>query len=408
LIGNKEKNEKAEIAPEPSVQPVSKGAKRSRSIFSYYLPVILVAVVSIALFTLASSWLAGQAASERQAQLTRSLAVAVQQEIGALVQGKVELASVLARDPWLASVLEKGEQPGKVAKRLRERLPEARLVVVVPASWNDEKVLEALSGSYAAADMFQEVLSSRGVVPAEAVKDREGKQYLLVAIPVLSANRVMAVLFAGFPLEVVKKSFDGLQLNDAYVALEQVFAGGSLLLASSGDKSRKEAAVGGLKVPGTIWEVHYAAPAVAGISWPLLLSLVLGGALLLLAVTLFGYLRLARDCKADMGLMVALVDATLKRKGSATPTPHLTEARPAMELLARYAQATFTAEKAGKSENRAGMAQIVVEEIEPEERQKIEPLVEAQLPLAILKRWRRPSVWPWAVSFRRPASGRCS
>ena len=383
MIDKKKGNTKEEAAPEPSVQPVSKGATRSRGIFSYYLPVILVAVLSIALFTLASSWLAGQAAAERQAHLTHSLAVVVQQEVAGLVQGKVELVSLLARDPWLSSVLEKGEQPEKVAKRLQERLPGAALVVVVPARWNDEKVLKALSGSYAAADMFQEVLRSRGVVPAEAIKDREGKQYLLVAVPVLSGDRVTAVLFAGFPLGALQGAFKGLQLKDAYVALEQVFAGGSLLLASAGDESRKGAAVGGLKVPGTIWEVHYAAPAVAGISWPLLLSLVLGGALLLLAVTLFGYRRLARDCKADMGLMVALVDATLKRKGSATPTPHLDEARPAMELLARYAQATFTAEKAGKSENRAGMAQIVVEEIESEERQEIEPLVEAQLPLAI-------------------------
>ncbi|RTZ76922.1 MAG: hypothetical protein DSZ01_07590 [Gammaproteobacteria bacterium] len=368
MIGRKKKNKNknGEAAPEPSVAMASKGVTRSRSIFSYYLPVILVAVVSIALFTFASSWLAGQAASERQDRLTHSLAVAVQQRVAELVQGRMALVSVLARDPQLEAALKRGEKPGNVAKQLQERMPEATLVVVVPARWNDEKVLRALSGSYAAADMFQEVLRSRGEVPAEAIKDREGKRHLLVAAPVLSGNKVEAVLFAGFPLGVLKKSFSGLQLNDAYVSLEQVFAGGSLLLASAGDDSLK-GAVGKIKVPGTIWEVHYAAPAVAGMAWPLLLSLVLGGALLLLAVTLFGYRRLARDCKADMGLMVALVDATLKRKGSATPVPHLAEAKPAMELLARYAQATFTAEKAGHSENRAGVAQVIVEEVEPEE-----------------------------------------
>ncbi len=386
MIGRKKKNKNknGEAAPEPSVAMASKGVTRSRSIFSYYLPVILVAVVSIALFTFASSWLAGQAASERQDRLTHSLAVAVQQRVAELVQGRMALVSVLARDPQLEAALKRGEKPGNVAKQLQERMPEATLVVVVPARWNDEKVLRALSGSYAAADMFQEVLRSRGEVPAEEIKDREGKRHLLVAAPVLSGNKVEAVLFAGFPLGVLKKSFSGLQLNDAYVSLEQVFAGGSLLLASAGDDSLK-GAVGKIKVPGTIWEVHYAAPAVAGMAWPLLLSLVLGGALLLLAVTLFGYRRLARDCKADMGLMVALVDATLKRKGSATPVPPLAEAKPAMELLARYAQATFTAEKAGHSENRAGVAQVIVEEVEPEEIQEIEPLAEEQLPLSIFR-----------------------
>jgi hypothetical protein len=300
----------------------AQGVSRSRSLFSYYLPVILVAVVSIAIFTLVSSWLTGKAAAERQQRLTRSLATAMQQDVADLAHGKVALVVALAGEPWLGRVAEEEAEVEKAAAALRKRLQGATRVVLVPARWHDEKVLEALSGSYAAADMFQEVLKARKVVPVEMIKDREGRQHLVVAAPVMAGRRVKAVLFAGFSLEEIRRRFTDLQVTDAYVALAQVYAGGDLLLASAGDRSLEKKTVP-FDVNGTIWQIRYAAPAVAGMGWPLLLSLAAGGALLLLATTFFGYRRLARDCKADMGLMVALVDATLNRKGGgdANPSP---------------------------------------------------------------------------------------
>ena len=387
MLGRKKTKEKNEIPPQqPHEEPIeASGPSRSRSIFSYYLPVIVVAVVAIAGFTYAGSWLTSQAASERQQRLAHSLATAVQQQVAAVVKGKRELLVSLAREPRLASLASDEKKRRKVASQLQRHLADSTLVVLIPASWNDEQVLQGLHGSYAAAQTFQKVLTTGKAAPAEVIRDRQGRQHFMLAAPVMAAGEVAAVLFAGFPVDLLTQGLKTLGLSEARVVLEQVVSGGSLLLASSGD-SDNDATDGELKVPGTLWRVRYAAPVVAGMAWPELASLVAGGALLLLAVTLLGYRKLARDLKADMGLMVALVDATLKRKGSATPVPHLAEARPAMELLARYAQATFTAAKAARgTENHAGMAQMVVEDLERQPAEEMEKLAEEQLPVTIFR-----------------------
>ena len=377
MIGKKKKAPGETVSP-PSPVSSAQGAARSRSLFSYYLPVIVAAVFAIALFTFTSSWLASQAAAERQARLTQSLATAIQQQVTELVRGKMALVSMLAADPRLAVLSGKDAEVKKLQLRLQRRVKDASFVVVIPVEWNDEKVLKALSGSFAAAAMFQKVLKMRKEAPAEVIRDEAGKQHLVVAAPVGAGDALRAVLFVGFPVQEVTRGVAQLRLDEAHVVLEQVVPGGSLLLAQAGRNSTGNKAAK-LDIPGTIWQMRYSPPGVPAMAWPMLLALMAGGAGLLLLVTWFGYRRLARDCKADMGLMVALVDATLKRKGSATPVPRIEEAQPAMELLARYAQATFTAEKASQSENRAGMAQIVVDEVDTEVTQEAQPLAEEKL-----------------------------
>ena len=380
----KKKRDEESSAP---VTVQTKGAKRSRSIFSYYLPTLVVAMIAIAAFTFASSWLASQAASQRQARLVTSLAQSVQKQVSELVQGKIGQVSILASEPGFIKLARQEGKLQQLREMLTKRLPGSTLVTVVPSRWEDEKVLRAVSGSYAAADLFQQVQRSRKAAPAQVVTDKSGRKHILLAVPMAGPEGVVAVLFAGYPVELLKPGLEELGLSESAVVLEQVVDGDTLLLAGSGDLPRK-AFDGRLQVPGTIWQVRYAPPPVAGLSLPMLLGLVAGGAILILLVTLLGYRKLAHDCKSDMGLMVELVDATLKRKGSATPTPHLQEAQPAMELLARYAQATFAAEKAAHSgENRAGMAQVVVEEgeVPAQAGQEVARLSEEQLPATIFR-----------------------
>jgi len=366
--------------------------KRSRSIFSYYLPVIVAAVIAIAVFTWSASWLSSQAASQRLGRLTRVLAQAVQHQVTEAVRDRSRMLEMLAGQPAVVSALEKQGEPGRLRQQLTKKLPGAGKVVPVPAGWRDEKVLETLSGSYAAAEMYQVALKKRRSPPAQVVRDGRGKQQMLMAVPVKHDDKVVGALVAVFPLDFLRQQLTGFDLEESYVALEQVYAGARLLLASAGDAGRKDKD-GILKVPGTLWQVRYGAPGTSGLSWITLAALVAGGMLVLLVVTLLGYRKLAHDCKADMGLMVSLVDATLKRLGAATPMPHLSEARPAMELLARYAQATFAAEKAvrraGSSKEDAG--RMTVEEVEstvenePPAESQLLTLDEEQLPLELFR-----------------------
>ncbi len=366
-----------------------KQVKRSRSIFSYYLPVILAAMVATAAFTVATSWLSNQAAGERLARLAHTLAVSVQSQVAGAVHDRVQMLELLARQPSTLQALQRGGDLEQLRQRMADLLPAAIEVVAIPIGWSEERVLKAVSGSFAAAEMFQTVLREHKRPPAQVLPDAKGRKRILLATPVSQGDTLLGVLLAAFSLDGFRQNLASLRLQEAYLALEQVFAGGRLLLASSGEVDERNAD-GALKVPGTLWQVRYAAPRTAGIAWPLLLGLVAGGALLVLAVTLVGYRRLAHDCKSDMGLMVALVDATLKRTGAATPTPHLVESRPALELLARYAQATYTAQKSAKAAaaGKGRPPSMEVEEMEApatqvEDAAAHPELEEQQLPLEI-------------------------
>lgn len=378
---------KSKEEPAEAVTVENRGAKRSRSLFSYYLPTLIVATIAIAVFTFTSSWLANEAASQRQERLAASLAKSVQKQVAELVQGKIDQLSMLAADPGFIKLARQEGKLQKLREMLSRKLPGSTLITVVSTRWEDEKVLQAVSGSYAAADMFQQVHRDRKVAPAQVVTDKSGRKHILLAVPMRVPDGIVAVLFAGYPMELLKPGLEELGLSESAVVLEQVVGRDTLLLAGSGNLPRK-VFHGHLQVPGTIWQVRYAPPPVSGLSLPVLLGLVAGGAMLMLVVTLLGYRRLAHDYKSDLGLVVELVDATLKRKGSATPTPHLEESKPAIELLARYAQATFAAGKAAKAaENRAGMVQMVVDESEttaqpPEE---VAALSEEQLPASMFR-----------------------
>ncbi len=344
--------------------PPGREVKRSRSIFSYYLPVIVAAMAAIVLFTYTASWLSNQAATERLERLAATLARAVQQQVAEAVRDRTGMLRLLAARPDVTAAVSRGTGLEELETRLRRALPEARMVVPVPVQWKDEQVLEALSGSYAAADLARAVAESRKVQPAQVIRGPDGRQLMLLGAPVVADGRLVGVLVAAWPLDVLRRRIEALELQEAFLAVEQVLGNNRLQLAVTGDAGRRDED-GTLAVPGTLWQVRYGAPPRAGIAWTLLLALAGGGALLLLGVTLLGYRSLARDCRADMGMMVALVDATLKRVGAATPRPHLVEAQPAIELLARYAQATYAAAKAGRAREPAAQKGMEVREEAP-------------------------------------------
>ncbi len=367
-------------------------ARKTRSILAYYLPVIIVAVLAIAAFTFLASWFSSEAANQRQQGLTRALATAVQGEAEAAVTDKFTLLNALLRQSYDVPYDKAGSQA--VARQLSRQLGGVARVNLVPASWTDEQVLEAVGGSFAAADKFQQILDGRKRSPAEVIPDKEGKRYITLAGPVVRDGRIAAVLFLEFPLERLQKRIQAMGLEEGGVSLEQTFAGGSMLLAGAGEKIGKEAD-GILPVADTLWQVRYKAPANAGLAWSDLILLVGAGALLMLGITFLGYLALGRALRKDMDLMVALVDATLKQQGAPRLKPHLKEAAPAMDLLVRYAQATWDKNRISRTlaEGEGPVAQgMEVEEVPPEAApvaQKSGPkqpaLSEDELPLAIFR-----------------------
>ncbi len=387
------KSGEGEQASEIQESPASLlgSARRTRSILAYYLPVIVVAVLAIAGFTFLASWFSSEAANQRQRDLTHALAMAVQGEAEAAVADKFVLLDVLLRQSYEVPHDKTGSRA--VARRLARQLGGAARVKVVPSSWTDEQVLEAVGGSFAAADKFQQILDGKNRSPVEVIPDSQGKRYITLAGPVIRDDRITAVLFLEFPLETLQKRIQALELEEAGVTLEQTFAGGSMLLAGVGRKIGKEAD-GILPVADTLWQVRYKAPDNAGLAWGDLMLLVGAGALLMLGITFLGYLSLARALRKDMDMMVALVDATLKQQGAPSLKPHLKEAAPAMDLLVRYAQATWDKNRISRSlaEGEGPATQgMEVEEVPAEAASvapgagKQAPLPEEKLPLTIFR-----------------------
>ena len=369
-------------------------ARRTRSILAYYLPVIVVAVLAIAAFTFLASWLSAQAANQRQLDLTRALATAVQGEAEAAVVDKFNLLNTLLRESFSVPYDKAGVQA--VARRLEQQLGGVARVKLVSATWTDEQVLDAVEGSFAAADKFQQILDGKTKTPAEVIPSHDGKRYITVAGPVVRGGRIVGVLFLEFPLEPLKQRVEALNLEEAGITLEQAFADGSMLLAGSGQKIGK-IADGIIPVADTLWQVRYKAPINAGLGWKDLAMLLVTGAMLMLGITFLGYLSLARVLRKDMDMMVALVDATLKQQGAPRLKPHLKEAAPAMDLLVRYAQATWdkkrishTLAKGGRPPADQGME---VEEVPAEAaeaaaqsgKKKQAALAEEKLPLTIFR-----------------------
>ncbi|WP_457669279.1 phosphomannomutase/phosphoglucomutase [Thiolapillus sp.] len=364
MSGSTEKTaeEKQETAAERKAKPVLKDG-RSHSMLYYFIPVLVLLVLLITALVAGQSWLNARNTSAKLDRSARLVAESLQKYVGAVVQGKAELVRLAASRPAVLNAVREGEEAMlAMDKMLQDKLPDVLRTRLLPVKdWSDEKIQQELFGSYAAADMYQRVRDKSATVPVEALKDKQGKVYFLIAMPVKDGNQLAGVLFATFPFKLISKGLKELQLQGVAIRLEQD-TGMSLFKAGPGDVSR---ASGKVAVPGTLWHVRYASAEASGLSLPILAGMAAAVAVLLVLTLLWSYRRLKRDYQMDMGMTVTLVDATLKRRGATAQQPRLKESIPAIEMLTRYAQATRTASvNAEREENMAGQPQLTVDNLQ--------------------------------------------
>ncbi len=382
MIGEK----KQASAVEDTARP-SPGSVKPRSMFYYYIPVLVAAVVLITALVAGQSWLSRNEADSRLEQSAKSLAHVVQKYVGSVVQGKSELIRLAATEPVVLKAIDAGEQALLDAgNALETRLPDALSVRLLPAKgWDDAKVQASLFGSYAAADMFQRVRSKAQPVPIEALKGADGKAYFLVAVPVKEAEKLSGVLFVTFPLQLLSANLKDLHIQHAGIRLEQDTG---MPLVALGDPITKGTGKR-IPVPGALWHVSYARTGSIGLSVPILAALAAAVISLLALVVFWSYQHLRKDHQVDMGMTVTLVDATLKRQGATAQQPHLLESVPAIEMLTRYAQATRTASsEAEHRENKAGQTCIRIDDLERDQRQQQEicQILPEQLPDSLFRK----------------------
>ncbi len=375
MLGKKKKDKLPGSAGNASATTTS---GRPHTIFYYFIPVLIIAALAISALAAGQSWLSEQYAAGKLREAAGFVAKTFQQYVTAVVTGKTDMVRVAADSGHVRQALSGGDEVmARVGETLKKKLPDALWVRLLPAKgWDDEKIQKTLQGSFAAAEMYQQVRSQGKMVPVEALKDARGKSYFLLAIPVISSGKLGGVLFAAFPMKLVSDSFREFSSENIGLVLEQ---DKNLPLLSAGSLEGEQ--IGSLPVKGTLWKIRYSMGGIAGLPVLALAGLAGGSIVLLLLGIYWTYQRLSRDCHADMGMMVALVDATLKRKGSVTQIPRLVESQPAVKILTRYAQATRTAAIAAEHrDNKAGQPSIVASDLENDASEEPVLIPEEKLP----------------------------
>jgi phosphomannomutase/phosphoglucomutase len=382
VIGKKKKDPATETA---AVVPIENTGK-PHSMLHYVIPVLVVGVVVIAGLAFGQAWLNGKSANKNLDQSARMLATTINRYSAAVVQGKMNMVRFAAADPALAGAISRGDQAMlNAAGTVQKNMSDAISVKLIPAkSWDDAKVQSFLFGSYAAAEMFQQVRNKSKSIPVAALKDNTGKFYFLIAMPVRGGSNLAGVLFAQFPVKIIADGLKDIRLKGVGFRLEQDTGMPIVEIGEAISKSPDNAT----PVPGTLWHVVYVSNSAIGTDVVIQAALAGVAIALLLFVIFWSYGRLRKDYQQDMGMMVMLVDATLKRLGSVTQQPKLLESMPAMEMLTRYAQATHVAStQAEHRENRAGQPQMTAGDLEDSkvQEQNVQSISAEHLPESLFR-----------------------
>jgi phosphomannomutase/phosphoglucomutase len=380
MLGKKKKAE----APKEAAKPQPSGGK-PHTMLHYFLPVLVLAAVAVSGLVVGQSWLSERYAAGKLQDAARFTAATMQHYVASVVKGKAELLKITADSKRVHQALAGDEEKlVDVGKELQKKLPGALWVRLLPArNWDDERIQKALMGSFAAAEMYQQVREQGKMMPVEALKNPRGKRYFLLAAPVKSGGRLDGVLFAGFPMQLIAAGLQGFESENMSLVLEQDKNMPLLTIGSAGagyTPSRD------LPVDGTLWRIRYSTGGIVGLSVPVLVGLAIGSMVLLLLAIYWAYQRLRRDYSADVGMMVSLVDATLKRKGSVSLVPRLVESQPAVEILTRYAQATRTAAVAAEhKDNVAGQPSVVAGDLDEPSRDESLCIPAERLPESLFR-----------------------
>lgn len=327
-------------------------AAKDRSVRSFFLPVFLITVLILTLVCVAGRWLALQ---NNQEQLLRGLAAtaaSVTQLSEARIEGEQSILRLLAQDAELLSTLQAQNDVSKVQNRLKQQLPAADALLVVSINLDQEKLLQTLQGSYLALDLHERTVKTGTVPVVEASKSANDNAFTIV-VPILHKKRILGTLLARYDVDLIAGPLRQLRLDNGAIGLEQVIDGSHFVLAGSpGFKAGSASA--SQPVKNTLWQIKYGLNSSTGsMDLLLLLALLVIASFIIYLVLNKQQAKLAHALKADMGTAVLIMDATLKRTGTPVVKPQVSESVSALEVLSKYAKATYTAAKAAG--NKAGL-----------------------------------------------------
>jgi phosphomannomutase/phosphoglucomutase len=310
-----------------------------RKLLIYMLPTMMVGIVAL----LVVVFLAQQTISERTADAQRNAARIVAQSLATRLQSEIEARRGLLRMALIESgavaALTSGdtEAVAEVETRLQARMPGLLRLRLLSPDVSQPDLAGIAPLGYAGLDMARRTREEPARVAVEIHQTKSDSPYLAVAVPVSRDGSNIGVLFAAWDIRFLLEQVQNSPAFAGRLALTQG-DNGDYVIAHGPGKLQGEFDDGVVPVPGSIWRIAYeAAPRVEGLNW-MLYGVVAGGALLFLLTTVLQWRALSRDLRADMGTMVGIREAIMRRDGGVSAVAHVADSAPAIALLGQLAR----------------------------------------------------------------------
>ncbi len=229
-----------------STRPQGKTRPALTPVLSFALAAILLVV---GLFGLWQAWLVWQLQrGATHADEARSVAVAA---IAALVGDEQQAIVKALEGGAVQQALRQPDGAAAAAAALRQQLPNAKDVQFFSANLD-----EVLSGDlhalgYAKAAVLMQAKINPDQPPAEARKEKDGNQRLMIAMPARVDGKVVAFAVVEEPLAPILDLFQRASVHDARLDLRQGDGRGDTVLASVGVESAMTAGDLGVPIAGT-------------------------------------------------------------------------------------------------------------------------------------------------------------
>ena len=317
------------------------GGKGGRALIVYLLPTLLVGIALMVVVALFAQQAIQSGASRSARATAQSVSEAVAARLAGVVTARRDLLALVLSEGRAAAALSSGDPSAIKAEEavIQQRVAGLLQVRLLPRDASQPDPAGAAPLGYAGLDLLRRTVDSGRPSAAEIHQIKSGAPYLAMALPVNVAGGNAGVLFAAWDMRFLVGLLEQSPAFQGRLQLVQGGDGGYVLAKGPGghDGPLTEGAV---EVPDSIWKVSYGTdPDTGGMGGLLTMaSVVAAGGLALLLSVFLQWRALARDLRADMGTLVNLGEAILRRENGAARQAQVASTRDAIALLSQYAR----------------------------------------------------------------------
>ena len=317
------------------------GGKGGRALIVYLLPTLLVGIALMVVVALFAQQAIHSGASRSARATAQSVSEAVAARLAGAVTARRDLLALVLSEGRAAAALSSGDPSAIKAEEavIQQRVAGLLQVRLLPRDASQPDPAGAAPLGYAGLDLLRRTVDSGRPSAAEIHQIKSGAPYLAMALPVNVAGGNAGVLFAAWDMRFLVGLLEQSPAFQGRLQLVQGGDGGYVLAKGPGGQDGP-LTEGAVEVPDSIWKVSYGTdPDTGGMGGLLTMaSVVAAGGLALLLSVFLQWRALARDLRADMGTLVNLGEAILRRENGAARQAQVASTRDAIALLSQYAR----------------------------------------------------------------------